>query len=278
MKRQAVPRGAVPLKNSAFPIWGPVDATTCPKMVRTSRRPRCDGPVLVHVVTTKGKGLPYAEADQGWAYPRPVRRSISTGKAFPSSKAESSELHAKVFGQTLVNALRARPTLWDHGRDGHRHLARPTREGAASQYFDVRIPSSMRDDRRPAGHRRPQPVVAIYSTSCNGPSTADSRCGHPELPVTFVARSRRHRCGRWPHQQGQSDISYLRAVPNLQVMAPRNEAELPAQCSSPRFTTTPLRAAHCPAGEARACPLAEEGWEAAEIGRGEAAGRMAMTC
>ena len=61
---------------------------------------RIGGPVLVHVITTKGKGYPYAEADQV-GYHAQSAFDLGTGKARPS-KTPKPPSYSKVFGQTLV--------------------------------------------------------------------------------------------------------------------------------------------------------------------------------
>ena len=65
MKRLAVPKVGAVFEELGFTYMGPVDGHDIGAMVRTFQEAhRSEGPVLVHVATTKGKGYPYAEADQ----------------------------------------------------------------------------------------------------------------------------------------------------------------------------------------------------------------------
>jgi len=96
MKRLAVPKVGAVFEELGFTYMGPVDGHDIAEMVRTFQAAhRCDGPVLVHVVTTKGKGYPYAEAGPGGAI-TPSRRSISNGQGLPVEQAEASELQQGV--------------------------------------------------------------------------------------------------------------------------------------------------------------------------------------
>jgi len=87
------------LKNSAFPYMGPVDCHTDRRMVAhlPGGHPVM-GPVLVHVVTTKGKAYPYAGGDQVLITAQ--SRSISkTGQGLPVEQGRSLRATGKVFGQ-----------------------------------------------------------------------------------------------------------------------------------------------------------------------------------
>ena len=71
-----------------------------------------------------------------------------------------------------------------------------------------------------------------------------------------------------PTHQGQYDISYLRAVPNFTVMAPKDEAELQRMMVTAISHDGPC-AIRFPRGSGLGVPLMEEGWQPLEIGRGE---------
>jgi 1-deoxy-D-xylulose-5-phosphate synthase len=71
-----------------------------------------------------------------------------------------------------------------------------------------------------------------------------------------------------PTHQGQYDISYLRAVPNFTVMAPKDEAELQRMLVTALAHDGPC-AIRFPRGEGEGVPLMEEGWQPLQIGRGE---------
>ncbi|MEY3768157.1 MAG: hypothetical protein RLZZ11_1227, partial [Cyanobacteriota bacterium] len=92
--------------------------------------------------------------------------------------------------------------------------------------------------------------------------------GIQNLPVTFVLDRAGIVGADGPTHQGQYDISYLRAVPNFTVMAPKDESELQRMLVTCLGHSGPT-ALRIPRGEGEGVPLAEEGWEPLEIGKGE---------
>ena len=101
MRRLAVPKVGAVFEELGFTYMGPIDGHDIAEMKRTFEAAhREGGPVLVHVVTTKGKGYPYAEADQV-GYHAQSAFDLSTGKAIPS-KTPKPPSYSKVFGQTMV--------------------------------------------------------------------------------------------------------------------------------------------------------------------------------
>ena len=72
-----------------------------------------------------------------------------------------------------------------------------------------------------------------------------------------------------PTHQGMYDISYLRCLPNMILMAPKDEAELQQMVvTGVNYTDGPI-AMRYPRGNGYGVPLMEEGWEALPIGKGE---------
>ena len=101
VKRLAVPKVGAVFEELGFTYMGPIDGHDISEMIRTFQTAhRIGGPVLVHVATTKGKGYPYAEADQV-SYHAQSAFDLTTGKSLPSKKAKPPS-YSKVFGQTLV--------------------------------------------------------------------------------------------------------------------------------------------------------------------------------
>ena len=110
MKRLAVPKVGAVFEELGFTYIGPIDGHDIAGMVRTFEQAhRTEGPVLVHVATTKGKGYAYAEADQV-GYHAQSAFDLATGKAYPSSKPKPPS-YSKVFGQTLVKLCEQDPTV-----------------------------------------------------------------------------------------------------------------------------------------------------------------------
>ena len=115
-----------------------------------------------------------------------------------------------------------------------------------------------------------KPVAAIYSTFLQ---RAYDQIIHDiciqKLPVFFCLDRAGIVGADGPTHQGMYDIAYLRCVPNIVVMAPKDEAELQ------RMTVTGVNyqkgaiAMRYPRGNGVGVPLMDEGWEPLEIGKGE---------
>ena len=270
MRRLAVPKVGAVFEELGFTYMGPIDGHDIGEMVRTFQAAhREGGPVLVHVVTKKGKGYPYAEADQV-GYHAQSAFDLGTGKAIPSSKPKPPS-YSKVVGQTLVKLCE------QNSRVIGITAAMATGTGldllqkaVPDQYVDVGIAEqhavTLAAGMACEGLR---PVVAIYSTFLQRAyDQLIHDVGIQKLPVTFVLDRAGIVGADGPTHQGQYDISYMRAIPNFTVMAPKDEAELQ------RMLVTCLQhdgptALRIPRGSGEGVPLMEEGWESLPIGRGE---------
>ncbi|ABB26033.1 1-Deoxy-D-xylulose-5-phosphate synthase [Synechococcus sp. CC9902] len=270
MRRLAVPKVGAVFEELGFTYMGPIDGHDIGEMTRTFQAAHRDGgPVLVHVVTKKGKGYPYAEADQV-GYHAQSAFDLSTGKAIPSSKPKPPS-YSKVFGQTLIKLCE------QNSRVVGITAAMATGTGldllqkaVPNQYVDVGIAEqhavTLAAGMACEGLR---PVVAIYSTFLQRAyDQLIHDVGIQNLPVMFVLDRAGIVGADGPTHQGQYDISYLRAVPNFTVMAPKDEAELQQMMVTCLQHDGPT-ALRIPRGSGEGVLLMEEGWEALPIGRGE---------
>ena len=270
MRRLAVPKVGAVFEELGFTYMGPIDGHDIGEMTRTFQAAHRDGgPVLVHVVTKKGKGYPYAEADQV-GYHAQSAFDLSTGKAIPSSKPKPPS-YSKVFGQTLIKLCE------QNSRVVGITAAMVTGTGldllqkaVPNQYVDVGIAEqhavTLAAGMACEGLR---PVVAIYSTFLQRAyDQLIHDVGIQNLPVMFVLDRAGIVGADGPTHQGQYDISYLRAVPNFTVMAPKDEAELQQMMVTCLQHDGPT-AIRIPRGSGEGVLLMEEGWEALPIGRGE---------
>lgn len=270
MKRLAVPKLGAIFEELGFTYMGPVDGHDIAGMVSVFQQAHAhEGPVLVHVATTKGKGYPYAEADQV-GYHAQNAFDLATGKAYPSTKPKPPS-YSKVFGQTLVKLCEQDPTVVGITAAMATGTGLDLLEKAVpQQYFDVGI-AEQHAVTMAAGMACEglKPVVAIYSTFLQRAyDQLIHDVGIQNLPVTFVMDRAGIVGADGPTHQGQYDISYLRAVPNFTVMAPKDEAELQRMLVTSIHHSGPC-ALRIPRGEGEGVPLAEEGFEPLEIGRGE---------
>lgn len=270
VKRLAVPKVGAVFEELGFTYMGPIDGHDINQMVRSFQAAhRVGGPVLVHVATTKGKGYPYAEADQV-GYHAQSAFDLTTGKSIPS-KSPKPPSYSKVFGQTLVKICEQDTKVIGITAA----MATGTgldllQKAIPNQYVDVGI-AEQHAVTLAAGMASQglKPVVAIYSTFLQRAyDQVIHDVGIQNLPVTFVLDRAGIVGADGPTHQGQYDISYLRSVPNFTVMAPKDEAELQQMLITCLEHDGPC-ALRIPRGSGEGVTLVEEGWEPLKIGRGE---------
>lgn len=185
-----------------------------------------DGPVIVHALTTKGKGHPQAEKDYyRWHATGPF--DLKSGKAI-KSKA-SAPTYTAVFGNTLTELMErdkkiiALTAAMPDGTGVCTALEKfPERSfdvGIAEQHC-VTFAAGMSCEGL-------KPVCAIYSTFLQrGFDQLIHDVCIQNLNVKFCLDRGGVAGGDGPTHHGLLDIAYLRAVPNIVVMAPKDEGEM----------------------------------------------------
>ena len=270
MKRLAVPKVGAVFEELGLTYMGPIDGHDISAMIRTfTAAHNCEGPVMVHVATTKGKGYAYAEADKV-GYHAQSSFDLASGKAKPSTRPKPPS-YSKVFGSTLVRIAEHNPRVVGITAA----MATGTgldllQKALPDQYIDVGIAEqhavTLSAGMAAEGLR---PVVAIYSTFLQRAyDQVIHDVGIQKLPVVFVLDRAGVVGADGPTHQGQYDISYLRAVPNFTVMAPRDEGELQRMLVTALAHDGPV-AMRIPRGNGVGVPLLEGGWQPLEMGRGE---------
>ena len=270
VRRLAVPKVGAVFEELGFTYIGPVDGHDIATLINTfNTAHRLKKPVLVHVVTTKGKGYPYAEADQV-GYHAQSSFDLTTGKSIPSSKPKPSS-YSKIFGQTLlkiceqdskvvgITAAMATGTGLDL-----------LQKNIPSQYVDVGI-AEQHAVTLAAGMASDglKPVVAIYSTFLQRAfDQLIHDVGIQNLPVSFVLDRAGIVGADGPTHQGQYDISYMRSIPNFVLMAPKDEGELQRMLITSINHDGPT-ALRIPRGSGLGVATMDEGWEPIEIGKAE---------
>ena len=271
MKRLAVPKVGAVFEELGFTYMGPVDGHNLAELINTfNEAHKIEGPVLVHVATVKGKGYAIAEEDQvGYHAQNPF--DLATGKAKPSNKPKPPK-YAKVFGDTLTKIAEDNPkvvgiTAAMATGTGLTTLAKKL----PKQYIDVGI-AEQHAVTLAAGLaiKGMRPVAAIYSTFIQ---RAFDQIVHDvciqKLPVFFCLDRAGIVGADGPTHQGMYDIAYLRSIPNMVLMAPKDEAELQRMMvTGINYTAGPI-AVRYPRGNGVGAPLMEEGWEALPIGKAE---------
>jgi len=209
-----------------FLYLGPVDGHNVPALVEVLRRAkRRSGPVLVHVLTRKGRGYAPAERDPDKFHgPGPFDRETGTFKV----KA-AAPTYTEVFGRTLVRLAEQDPRIVAIT------AAMPSGTGLTAfaqsyprRFFDVGIAEAhavtLAAGLAKGGAR---PVVAVYSTFLQRAfdSVMHDVCLNG-LPVV-LAVDRAGIVGEdGPTHHGLFDLSFLRALPGLTIMAPADEDQL----------------------------------------------------
>ncbi|MEO0395156.1 MAG: 1-deoxy-D-xylulose-5-phosphate synthase [Cyanobacteria bacterium P01_A01_bin.137] len=271
MKRLAVSKVGAVFEELGFTYMGPVDGHNLGELINIFKEAHAKGgPVLVHVATVKGKGYEIAEKDQvGYHAQSPF--NLTTGKGYPSKKPTPPK-YAKVFAETLVKLAENNPKIVGITAAMATGTGLDKLQAALpKQYIDVGI-AEQHAVTLAAGLacENMRPVAAIYSTFLQ---RAYDQIVHDvciqKLPVFFCLDRAGIVGADGPTHQGMYDISYLRSIPNMVVMAPKDEAELQQMVVTGIEHTDGPIAVRYPRGSGYGAPLMEEGWEALPIGKGE---------
>jgi len=211
-----------------FQYIGPIQGHRLDHLIRTFHNTRrLEGPVLIHVLTKKGKGYEPAEKDPAH-YHGIGAFEIATGTP-PKTSSSSPPSYTKVFGETMVELGRRNEKLFA--------ITAAMPEGTGLNNFAETFPDRFLDVGIAEQHAVTfaaglategfRPVVAIYSTFLQ---RAFDQVIHdvclPNLPVVFCL-DRGGLVGEdGPTHHGHFDITYLRSLPHMMMMAPKDENEL----------------------------------------------------
>jgi 1-deoxy-D-xylulose-5-phosphate synthase len=209
-----------------FDYLGPLDGHDLAQLVEVFNNiNQLDGPLLVHVMTTKGKGYKPAEETPD-KYHGVGAFDVATGKGAPKAAIKS---YTDVFGETMVQLAEQDPRIVA--------ITAAMRDGTGLNRFAERFPKRFFDVGIAEQHGMTfaaglaadgfRPVAAIYSTFVQ---RAYDQVFHDiclqNLPVT-IAMDRAGLVGDdGPTHHGVFDLSYLRHLPGLTLMAPKDENEL----------------------------------------------------
>ncbi len=271
MKRLAVPKVGAVIEELGFTYFGPIDGHNMSELIDTFKQAhKVKGPVFVHVATIKGKGYEIAEKDQvGYHAQNPF--NLVNGKAIPSSKPKPPS-YSKVFAHVLTSLAANNPNIIG--------ITAAMATGTGLDKLQAKLPKQYVDVGIAEQHgvtlaaglacEGMRPVVAIYSTFLQ---RAYDQIIHDvciqNLPVFFCLDRAGIVGADGPTHQGMYDIAFLRCIPNIVVMSPKDEAELQRMVVTGINHTTGPIAMRYPRGNGFGVPLMEEGWEPLTIGKGE---------
>ncbi len=213
-----------------FKYIGYVDGHNVPMLVAALEEAKKvdDGPVIVHALTTKGKGFPNPEKNY-YAYHATGPFDPKTGLPYKSSKAAAAPTYTKVFGDTMcqlmaqdekiVGLTAAMPDGTGIDRVLEEFPSRAFDVGIAEQHA-VTFCAGMACEGL-------KPVAAIYSTFLQrGFDQVIHDVCLQDLNVTFAMDRAGIVGADGPTHHGLLDIAYLRGYPNIVLMAPKDEAEM----------------------------------------------------
>ena len=207
---------------------GPIDGHRLDYLLETLQNvKKMKGPFLIHVVTKKGKGYRPAEMNPAYFHGVPPF-VVETGKP-RSHPVNHPPAFTEVFGETLCELARENKQLVA--------ITAAMQSGTGLERFSKEFPSRFYDIGIAEQHavtfaaglalEGMKPVVAIYSTFLQRAyDQIQQDVCLQNLPVVF-ALDRGGIVGEdGPTHHGLFDFSYLRHLPNLIVMAPKDEEEL----------------------------------------------------
>lgn len=252
-----------------FRYFGPINGHNIVQLVRIFQDVKgFHGPILVHTITQKGKGYKPAEEDvQRLHGVTPFDKVTGVSP----KKAESAPAYTKVFGEAVVQIAKSNPrvvALTAAMPDGT-GLDRLQKE-LPSRFYDVGI-AEQHGVTFAAGlaTQGAIPIVAIYSTFLQ---RAFDQIIHDvalqHLHVVFALDRAGLVGADGPTHHGVFDLSYLRLIPGMVIMAPRNENELRDMLyTAVEYKEGPI-ALRYPRGNGVGMAL-KEGFEKLEIGKAE---------
>jgi 1-deoxy-D-xylulose-5-phosphate synthase len=251
-----------------FNYIGPVDGHDVKALIATLNNvKKLRGPQFLHVVTRKGKGYAPAEADPiKWHGPGPF--DPASGKIF--KEASSGPTYSQIFGQWLCDMAERDPNIIG--------ITPAMREGSGLVEFSKRFPDRYFDVAIAEQHAVTfaaglacegfKPVVAIYSTFLQ---RAYDQLIHDvalqNLAVVFALDRAGLVGSDGATHQGSYDLTFLRCIPNMVIMAPADENE----CRQMLYTGTTLAspsAVRYPRGSGPGVPIVAE-MSALPVGRAQ---------
>jgi len=252
-----------------FKYIGPLEGHRLDHLIKHLQNVRAmDRPVLVHVITKKGKGYRFAEEEPS-RFHGIGPFDIATGQPVVPDQPRASS-YTQVFGRTMMQLARqdTRIVAITAAMTGGTGLDQFARE-IPERFYDVGI-AEQHGVTFAAGLATEGfvPVVAIYSTFLQ---RAYDQVLHDvclqNLPVVFALDRGGIVGDDGPTHHGLFDFSYLRSIPNIVVMAPKDENELQhmlktaVECGSPASIRYPR-------GSGVGVPL-DETPESIEIGKAQ---------
>ncbi len=213
-------------ENLGFRYFGPVDGHDIQRLIQVLVQIKdLKGPLLLHVYTTKGKGYCFAEKD-AVRFHGVSAFEQETGR---SKKVSTRPSYSKVFGDTLVDIAAENPAVCG--------ITAAMTDSTGLGTFAEKYPERFFDVGIAEGHAvtfagglargGQKPFVVIYSSFLQRSyDNIIHDIALQELPVVFCLDRAGFVGEDGPTHHGVFDISFMRHIPGLVVMAPKDENEL----------------------------------------------------
>jgi 1-deoxy-D-xylulose-5-phosphate synthase len=261
--------GGTLFEELGFYYVGPIDGHNIDHLLPVLRNVRDakQGPILVHVVTQKGKGYPPAESSAD-KYHGVVKFDVATGLQAKSSARAPA--YTKVFGEALIKQAEKDPKIVA--------ITAAMPSGTGLDAFAKRFPTRCFDVGIAEQHAVTfaaglaaegfRPFATIYSTFLQ---RAYDQVVHDvaiqRLPVRFALDRAGLVGADGPTHAGSFDVAYLGCLPGFVIMAAADEADLVHMVATAAAIDDRPSAVRYPRGEGIGVPLPTEG-QPLEIGKG----------
>lgn len=255
-----------------FNYIGPIEGHNLEVLIRHLQIAKAaEKPILLHIRTIKGLGYPPAENNPSRFHRVPGFEPETGLVPSPKINAEQGPGFTKIFGASLCRLASEDKKIVA--------ICAAMPDGAGLGEFRSRFPDRFIDAGICEEHavtfaggmatRGFKPVVAIYSTFLQ---RAYDQLIHDiclqKLPVVFCLDRAGIVGEDGPSHHGAFDLTYLRSIPNMHVMAPRNEEDLPNCLYTALQMNAPV-AIRYPAMPTHAKIAPQEDFRLLEVGRGE---------
>ncbi|HKI79259.1 MAG TPA: 1-deoxy-D-xylulose-5-phosphate synthase [Ignavibacteriaceae bacterium] len=210
-----------------FRYFGPINGHNVHQLVKIFEQVKdLKGPILVHAITQKGKGYKPAEGHVQKLHASTPFDKV-TGKAY--KKANAAPAFTKIFGQALVDIIKTNKRVVG--------ITAAMPDGTGMDFLQKEFPENYFDAGIAEEHavtfsaglatQKVIPVVAIYSTFLQrGFDQIVHDVALQHLHVVFVLDRAGLVGADGPTHHGAFDLTYLRLIPGMVIMAPKDESEL----------------------------------------------------
>ncbi|GAB6281640.1 MAG: 1-deoxy-D-xylulose-5-phosphate synthase [Ignavibacterium sp.] len=252
-----------------FRYFGPINGHNIHQLIKIFEYvKKLKGPIFIHILTQKGKGYKPAEEDGQKLHASTPFDKI-TGKAYKKNGAP--EAYTTIFGKALTQIVEENPKVVG--------ITAAMPEGTGLNFLQEKFPKQFFDVGIAEQHavtfaaglatQGIIPVVSIYSTFLQ---RAFDQIIHDvalqKLHVVFVLDRAGLVGADGPTHHGSFDLSYLRLIPNMVIMAPKDEAELRNMLfTAIKYKEGPI-ALRYPRGSALGVPLKDD-FDLIPIGKSE---------